>query len=139
MLYLSWNWLLKIKIIFIGWKQLKHKNVKLKWFIFRHLPSYDIWHEMLKRCRFIFTVIEATTLRSKLFLAGRVGFCCCYRISRCQIVSFCWLHVHWLILGEELCFYPAYSPLGSFSYAHLNQCSIDFFFPRLMNISLIKN
>lgn len=42
-----------------------NKNTEM---IYLSTFTFTIYLEMFRRCRFIFTVIEATTLRSKLFL-----------------------------------------------------------------------
>lgn len=92
--FISWSWLLKklysvwIWIYADGWKQQTKNRAErgMKWFIFRHLPLQCL--EMLRRCRFIFTVIEATTLRSKLFRDESRGGICCYSQSPLSIGLF---------------------------------------------------
>lgn len=67
------------------------KNVKWNDLSF-DIYLYNIYLEMLlRRCRFIFTVIEATTLRSKLFRDESVRGFCCWLVSKYEYLSDCFI------------------------------------------------
>lgn len=88
-----------------GWKQQKPKQKReMKWFISRHLPYNIPWN--VKALSIHFTVIEATTLRSKLFRDESRGGICCYLLHVFYTSRFffcCWLLVHWSILQALMC------------------------------------
>lgn len=113
--FILWNW--RIKILFYiflwiwrcRWTRVVERNNNNNEKYIRNVNwndlSFDIYLyniclEMLRRCRFIFAVIEATDHTAIEIVSRRAswGFVVLLNFFISEIVSFYWLHVHWLLL-----------------------------------------